>query len=37
MILPLDEHVKKDKKGYILKVNVGYPKELHKNHNKMPF
>ena len=37
MILPLNELAKKDKKGYILEVDVGYPKELYKNHNKLPF
>ena len=37
MILPLDELVKKDKKEYILKIDVGYPKDLHKNHDKLPF
>ena len=29
--------LKKNKKGYILEVDIGYPKELHKNHNKLPF
>ena len=29
----IDKFVKKDKKGYILEVDV----ELHKNHNKLPF
>ena len=29
--------VKKDKKGYILEVDVDYPKELHKSHNELPF
>ena len=28
--------VKKDKKGYILEVDVEYPKELRKNHNELP-
>ena len=32
-----DELVKKDKKGYLLDVDVEYPKELHENHNKVPF
>jgi len=29
--------VKKDKKGYILEVDVDYPKELHKEPNELPF
>ena len=29
--------VKKDKKGYILEVDVDYPKGLHKKHNELPF
>ena len=29
--------VKKDSKGYILEVDVDYPKELHKSHNELPF
>ena len=29
--------VKKDKRGYILEVDVDYPKELHKKHNELPF
>ena len=33
----IDELVKKDKKGYLLEVDVKYPKELHENHNEMPF
>ena len=33
----MDELVKKDKKGYLLEVNVQYPKELHQNHNELPF
>ena len=24
-------------RGYILEVDVKYPKELHKNHNELPF
>ena len=31
------ELVKKDKRGYILEVDVDYPKELHKLHNELPF
>ena len=27
-----DEHVKKDKRGYLLEFDVEYPKELHENH-----
>ena len=33
----IDELVKKDMTGYILEVHVGYPKELHENHNELPF
>ena len=33
----IDELDKKDKRGYILEVDVNYPKELHKNHNELPF
>ena len=33
----IDKLVKKDKKAYILEVDVEYPKELHKNHNELPF
>ena len=33
----LEKRIKKDKKGYILEVNVEYPKELHKNHYELPF
>ena len=33
----IDKLVKKDKREYLLEVNVEYPKELHKNHNKLPF
>ena len=29
--------VEKDEKGYILEVDVEYPKELHKSHNELPF
>ena len=29
--------VKKDKKGYILEVDIEYPKNLHKEHNELPF
>ena len=32
-----DGIVKKDKRGYLLEVNVKYPKELHENHNELPF
>ena len=28
---------KKDKRGYLLEVDVKYPKELHENHNELPF
>ena len=29
--------VKKDKKGYILEVDVDYLEKVHKNHNELPF
>ena len=32
-----DEIVRKDRKGYPLDVDVKYPKELHQNHNEIPF
>ena len=32
-----DELVKKDKGGYLLEVDVEYPKGLHENHNELPF
>ena len=33
----IDELVKKDKRAYLLEVDVKYPKELHENHNELPF
>ena len=33
----IDELVKKDKRGYLLEVDVEYPKELHENRNELPF
>ena len=33
----IDEIVKKDKKGYLLQIDVEYPKELHENPNELPF
>ena len=33
----IDELVKKDKRGYLLEVDVEYPKGLHENHNELPF
>ena len=33
----MDELVKKGKRGYLLEVDVKYPKELHENHNELPF
>ena len=33
----IDKLVKKDKRGYLLEVDVKYPKELHENHNELPF
>ena len=33
----IDELFKKDKTAYLLGVGVKYPKELHENHNELPF
>ena len=33
----IDELVKKGKRGYLLEVDVKYPKELHENNNELPF
>ena len=33
----IDEIVKKDKRGYLLEVDVEYLKQLHENHNELPF
>ena len=33
----IDKLVKKDKRGFLLEVDVEYPKELHENHNELPF
>ena len=33
----VDELVKKDKRGYLLEIDVKYPKELHENYNEVPF
>ena len=33
----INKLVKKDKRRYILEVDVEHPKELHKNHNELPF
>ena len=33
----IDELVKKDKRRYLLEVDVEYPKELHENHNELQF
>ena len=33
----IDKTVQKDKRGYILEVDVEYPKELHVNHYELPF
>ena len=32
-----DELVKKDKRRLLLEVDLEHPKELHKNHNELPF
>ena len=32
----IDQLVKKGKRGYLLEVDVEYPKELHENHNELP-
>ena len=31
------EFLKKDNRGNLLEVDVEYPKELHENHNELPF
>ena len=33
----IDKPVQKDKRGYILEVDLEYPKELHVNHYELPF
>ena len=33
----IHELVKKDKRRYLLEVDVKYPKELHENHSELPF
>ena len=33
----IDELVKKDERGYLLGVNVEYPRGIHENHNELPF
>ena len=33
----IDELVKEDKRGYLLEVDVKYPKELLENRNELPF
>ena len=33
----IDKLVKKDKRRYLLEVDVEYPKELHENHNELQF
>ena len=33
----IDELVKKDKRGYLLEVDVQYPIGVHENHNELPF
>ena len=33
----INELVKKDKRGYLLEVDISYLKGLHENHNELPF
>ena len=33
----IDKLVKKDKRRYLLEIHVEFPKELHENHNELPF
>ena len=33
----IDELVKKDRRGYLVEVDVEYLKELHENHNELSF
>ena len=33
----IDELPKKDRRRYLLEVDVKYPKELHESHNELPF
>ena len=33
----IDELIKKETGEYLLEVDVKYPKQLHENHNKLPF
>ena len=33
----IDELVRKDKGGYLLEVDLEYPKELQENHSEVPF
>ena len=36
-LIKKDELLKKDKRGYVLEVNVEYPRELHESHNELSF
>ena len=33
----IEEIVKKEEKGHLLEDDVKHPKELHENHNELPF
>ena len=37
LTLKTDELVKIDKRGYLLELDVKYPKGLQENHNELPF
>ena len=33
----IDKLVKKERKGYLLEINVGHPEILHKHYNELPY
>ena len=33
----INKLIKKDKRGYLLEADLEYSKELHENHNELPF